>query len=96
MMKISVTHASVKVRFRKHLGGSLLKGTVFHQWDGVDTHLAVESDAPANKLAHLIRNAKNGCYAEGLVVQSVPLKSTIEVNGKPFVVDGIETDAAAT
>ncbi len=89
MMKITVTNASVKVRFRKLLGGSVLKGTVFCRWDGVDTHLAIESDAPRDKLAHLIRNAKNGCFAEGLIVQSVPLNSTIEVNGKPFTIEGI-------
>jgi hypothetical protein len=89
MMKISVKTASVKVRFRKHIGGSVLKGTVFHKWDGVDTHLSIESDATPEKLAHLIRNAKNGCYAEGLVVQSVPLNSTIEVNGQPFSIGGI-------
>ena len=84
MMKIAVTKASVKVRFRKHLGGSLLKGTVFHRWDGVDTHLSIVSDAPPEKLAHLILNAKNGCFAEGLITQSVPLNSTIEVNGSEF------------
>ncbi len=87
MMKITVKRASVKVRFRKLLGGSVLKGTVFNRWDGVDTHLSVESDAPPDKLAHLIRNAKNGCFAEGLITQSVPLNSTIEVNGKPFPLD---------
>ncbi len=87
MMKIAVTKASAKVRFRKLLGGSVLKGTVFCRWDGVDVHLAVESDAPADKLAHLIRNAKAGCFAEGLIVQSVPLNSTIEVNGKPFNIE---------
>ena len=89
MMKVKVTHASCKVRFRKFLGGSVLKGTVFNRWDSVDTHLAIESDAPPDKLAHLIRNAKNGCFAEGLITQSVPLNSTIEVNGKPFDVEGI-------
>lgn len=89
MMKIPVTRASVKVRFRKLLGGSVLKGTVFCRWDGVDTHLSVESDAPPDKLAHLIRNAKAGCFAEGLITQSVPLNSTIEVNGKPFRIDGV-------
>jgi hypothetical protein len=92
MMKISVTKASVKVRFRKHLGGSVIKGTVFHRWDSVDTHLSIESDAPPGKLAHLIRNAKNGCYAEGLVVQSVPLNSTVEVNGEPFRIEGVTAD----
>ncbi len=84
MMKMTVTKASCKVRFRKFLGGSVLKGTVFNRWDGVDTHLAIESDAPADKLAHLIRNAKNGCFAEGLITQQVPLNSTIDVNGKRF------------
>lgn len=89
MMKLTVDKASATVRFRKFLGGSVLKGTVFNRWDGVDTHLALESDAPADRLAHLIRNAKNGCFAEGLIVQPVPLNSTVEVNGKPFHIEGI-------
>ncbi len=84
MMKLTVKNASAKVRFRKFLGGSVLKGTVFNRWDGVDTHLTLESDAPADRLAHLIKNAKAGCFAEGLIEQKVPLNSTIEVNGKPF------------
>jgi hypothetical protein len=84
MMKLTVKNASVKVRFRKFLGGSVLKGTVYNRWDGVDTHLTLESDGPADRLAHLIRNAKAGCFAEGLIEQKVPLNSTIEVNGKPF------------
>ena len=89
MMKITVKKASCKVRFRKLLGGSVLKGTVFCRWDGVDTHLSIESDAPPEKLAHLLRNAKNGCFAEGLITQSVPLNSSIEVNGKPLHLDRI-------
>ena len=92
MMKMTVTKASCKVRFRKFLGGSVLKGTVFNRWDGVDTHLAIESDAPPSMLAHLIRNAKSGCFAEGLITQQVPLNSTIEVNGQPFDIEGITGD----
>ncbi len=84
MMKLTVKDAKCKVRFRKFLGGSVLQGTVYNRWDGVDTHLSIDSDAPADKLAHLIRNAKAGCFAEGLIEQKVPLNSTIEVNGKPF------------
>ena len=92
MMKLTVSNASVRVRFRKFLGGSVLKGTVYNRWDGVDTHLSIESDAPPERLAHLIRNAKNGCFAEGLIVQSVPLNSTVEVNGKPFRIEGVTKD----
>ena len=89
MMKLTVTKASCKVRLRKFLGGSVLKGTVFNRWDGVDTHLAIECDAPADKVEHVLRNAKAGCFAEGLITQPVPLNSTLEVNGKPFTVEGI-------
>ncbi len=92
MMKLAVKGASVSVRFRKILGGSVLKGTVFNKWEGVDTHLCVESDAPKEKLAHLIKNAKNGCFAEGLITQPVPLHSTVEVNGAPFPIEGVTTD----
>jgi hypothetical protein len=89
MMKLTVTKASCKVRFRKLLGGSVIKGTVFNRWDGVDTHLSIESDAPADRIAHLLRNAKAGCFAEGLITQQVPLVSTLEVNGKPFELEGV-------
>ena len=89
MMKTTVTRASCKVRFRKFLGGSVLKGTVYNRWDGVDTHLAIDCDAPADRVAHLLKNAKAGCFAEGLITQSVPLNSTLEVNGRPFVIVGL-------
>jgi hypothetical protein len=89
MMKLTVTKASCKVRFRKLLGGSVIKGTVFNRWEGVDTHLSIESDAPAERIAHLLRNAKAGCFAEGLITQQVPLTSTLEVNGKPFEIEGV-------
>ena len=92
MMKIRVKNAKCSVRFRKFLGGSVLKGTVYNRWDGVDTHLSVECDAPADKIAHLLKNAKAGCFAEGLITQQVPLQSTIEVNGKPFHLDGVTAD----
>jgi hypothetical protein len=89
MMKLTVTKASCTVRFRKFLGGSVLKGTVYNRWDGVDTHLSIESDAPRDRIEHLLRNAKAGCFAEGLITQSVPLNSTIEVNGQPFEIAGV-------
>ena len=92
MMKLEISKASVRVRFRKHLGGSVIKGTVFNRWDGVDTHLSLESDAPKDKLVHLIKNAKAGCFAEGLIVQSVPLNSTIELNGEALPIEEVTAD----
>ena len=91
MMKMKVSGAKCRVVMRKHLGGSVLKGTVFNRWEGISTHLKVDSDEPADRLSHLIRNAKAGCFAEGLITQQVPLNSTLEVNGKPFSIEGVTT-----
>jgi len=92
MMKMKVSGASCRVTLRKHLGGSVLKGTVFNRWESVTTHLKLDSDEPAERLAHLIRNAKAGCFAEGLITQQVPLYSHVEVNGEPFRIEGITQD----
>jgi hypothetical protein len=89
MMKMKVSGANCRVVFRKHLGGSVLKGTVFNRWEGVSTYLKLESVEPAEKLAHLIKNAKAGCFAEGLITQQVPLSSHVEVNGKPFKIESV-------
>jgi len=89
MMKMKVSGANCRVVLRKHLGGSVLKGTVFNRWEGVSTYLKVESGEPPDRLAHLIRNAKAGCFAEGLITQQVPLHSHVEVNGKPFHIEGV-------
>jgi hypothetical protein len=88
MMKLKVKGASCRVVLRKHLGGSVLKGTVFNRWEGVSTHLKFDSEEPADRLAQLVKNAKAGCFAEGLITQQVPLHSRIEVNGKPFTIEG--------
>jgi hypothetical protein len=94
MMKMKVGGASCRVVFRKHLGGSVIKGTVFNRWESITTHLKVDSEEPADKLAHLIKNAKGGCFAEGLITQQVPLVSHVEVNGKPFHLDGVPDEAS--
>ena len=89
MMKMKVSNPKCRVVMRKHLGGSVIKGTVFNKWESIATHLTVESEEPAAKLAPLIKNAKAGCFAEGLITQQVPLESYIEVNGKPFHIEGV-------
>ena len=89
MMKMKVSKASCRVILRKHLGGSVLKGTVFNRWESVSTHLRFDSDEPADRLAHLVKNAKAGCFAEGLITQQVPLTSRVEVNGKSFPIEGV-------
>lgn len=92
MMKMKVSDSNCRVVMRKHLGGSVLKGTVFNRWESITTYLKVNSDEPADRLQHLIKNAKAGCFAEGLITQQVPLHSHIEVNGEPFHLEGVTED----
>src|SRR3990172_5684682 len=73
MMKIEVKGASCKVGFNKVLSGSVLKGTVNVRWKSVMTHLKLESEAPRERIATLIRNAKQACPAETLITQQVTL-----------------------
>lgn len=89
MMKMKVSGAHCRVVMRKHLGGSVLKGTVFNRWEGITTHLRFDCDEPPDRVAHLVKTAKAGCFAEGLITQQVPLTSRVEVNGKPLHVEGV-------
>jgi len=89
MMKIEVRGASCKVGFNKVLSGSVLKGTVNVRWKSVMTHLKVESDAPKEKIAALIKNAKHACPAETLITQQVHLISYVDLNGEPLEIEGM-------
>ena len=81
MMKVEIKSASCRVEMDYFLKGSVLKGTVDSGCTETRTFFRVESDAPADKIALLIRNAKQRCYAERMIQSAVPLKSEVELNG---------------
>ena len=37
MMKMKVSNPKYRVVMRKHLGGSVLKSTVFNRWEGISS-----------------------------------------------------------
>ena len=84
MTKTRITRAKVRVVIHWYLTGSVIKGTVDSGCKGVETHLEVESDDTAEKVRHVVRLSKKGCFAEQLVVRPVPLTGSIRVNGEPF------------
>ena len=89
MMKIDFKRASCRVEFDYFLRGSVLQRTVESGCAAVRTHFEVESDAPQEDVQALIRNAKQGCFAESMITTAVPLTSTINLNGKPLKLAGI-------
>ena len=82
MMKLKVRKARCHVEFDYLLSGSVLKGTVKTTWKSVTTNLEIDSDEPVGKVVALVRNAKGGCFAENLVVQQVPLHSSVTLRGQ--------------
>ena len=89
MMKIEVKKASCRVEMDYFLRGSVLKGTVESGCTETRTFFCVECEVPPEKIALLIRNAKQGCYAERMIQSAVPLKSKIELNGEPLRLEGV-------
>ena len=84
MTKTQIKKAKVRVLIHWYLTGSVIKGTVDSGCREVETHLEVESDDDADKIRHVVRLAKKGCFAEQLVVRPVPLTGSIRINGEPF------------
>ncbi len=82
MMKLKVRKARCHVEFDYLLSGSVLKGTVKTTWKSVTTNLEIDSEEPVEKVVALVRNAKGGCFAENLVVQRVPLHSSVTLRGE--------------
>ena len=57
-----------------------------HCCDCIDTHLSIHSNLTTDPAGSFFDPAmrRTGCFAEGLITQSVPLNNTIEVNGQVF------------
>ena len=89
MMKLKIKKASCRVEFDYVLRGSVLKATVNTTWEGVKTHIEVESIEPSEKIAALVRIAKGGCFAENMITQAVPLTSEVKLNGEALEIKGI-------
>ena len=84
MTKTRITKAKVRVVIQWYLTGSVIKGTVESGCTEVQTHLEVESDDDPAKIRHVVKCAKQGCFAEQMVVKPVPLVSTMTINGQAF------------
>ena len=89
MMKTPFTKARCRVAFDWFVRGSVLRGDIESGATAMRTHFEVESDEPEEKVLKLIRNAKQGCYAERMIETAVPLKSEVELNGAPLEIEGV-------
>ena len=84
MMKVKISNARVHVTGRFKREGSVLRETIDAQGVGFDTKLDVESDAPAERVAAVIRNAEDGCYVMQAILKPTPVVRLFTLNGSNF------------
>ncbi len=88
MMKIPFTKARCRVAFEWFVRGSVLRGDIEAGATAMRTHFEVKSGESREKVLKLIRNAKRGCYAEGMVRGAIPITSTVDLNGESVSLEG--------
>ena len=84
MLKVNFTSARCSVKAHWTSEGSVFAGTISSRCHAVQTHLEVDSDDDAARIAALLRNAEGGCYAQSAIQEPVPVTGTATVNGQPF------------
>jgi hypothetical protein len=82
MLKLPVSRMRMHVTARYRVEGSVLNDTVHAEMLGVETRLELESPAPADQVARLVRNAENGCFVMQGLLRPVPIAATTVLNGQ--------------
>lgn len=90
MMKIKIDKARVFVKAKFKSEGSVLAETVKAQGLGFETRLELQSNAPPERVAAVVRNAENGCYVLQSILHPVPVERKFMLNGAPFEPEGFK------
>jgi len=86
MKGIEIKSANVNVEVDYFLQGSVIKGTVNNSVTEVRSYFEVDSEETEDKVKEVIKLAKQGCFAESLVRNAIPLVSTCLLNGNEISV----------
>ena len=86
MKEIEIKSADVNVELDYFLQGSVINGTVNNSVTEVRSYFEVDSEETEEKVIEVIKLAKQGCFAESLVRNAIPLVSTCLLNGNEISV----------
>ena len=86
-MKVEIS--SVKAHVAVHFGlqGSVLAGTIQASAPQVETSYDIESPDDKDKVAAMLRNARNGCWVRAAVANPTPFSDKSTLNGQPIYFD---------
>ena len=86
-MKVEIS--SVKAHVAVHFGiqGSVLAGTIQASAPMVETNYEIESPAERDRVAAVLRNARNGCWVRAAVANPTPFEDKSTLNGEAVFFD---------
>ncbi|MYC31327.1 MAG: hypothetical protein F4X65_14760 [Chloroflexi bacterium] len=87
MMKVDLGQVKANIAYSVSSEGSVLRQTVQAKADKIAIHYDVTSGDSPERVAGLMRNARNGCYARQSFGRPELFDDTINLNGEPFNMD---------
>ena len=84
LMKVTINSVSARVEAHFGLDGSVLAGTIQASAPKVVTSYEIDSPDPEERVAAVLRNARNGCWVRAAVANPTPFEDAIRLNGKRF------------
>ncbi len=84
MMKVELGPVRARIGFSVASEGSVLRQTVRARAEKIVIHYDLESGETPERVAGLLRNARNGCYARQSIGRPELFEDTVNLNGAPF------------
>ena len=72
---------------RFFMKGSALQGTLHGGALGLETQIEVESSEAPEKIRHLIKMGEQTCFTLQSLINPVPVKNSVTLNGKPLPIE---------
>ena len=82
--KLDITSIKLKQVTRFFMKGSALDGSLRGGSLGLETQIEVESSEPPEKIRPLIRMGEQTCFTLQSLVNPVPVKTSVTLNGAPL------------
>ena len=86
--KLKLKKATLRQTTRFFMEGSFLTGTIQGGALGVETLVDIESDEPVEKIRELVAIADRSCFASQSMVQPVPTRVRVTLNGEELPGEG--------
>lgn len=86
-MRVDISNVKAHVAVHFGIQGSVLAGTIEASAPKVETNYEIESSDDRERVAAVLRNARNGCWVRAAVANPTPFEDKSTLNGEPIFFD---------